>query len=129
MKAFRWRSLVTLVVAVGVLVSAWPLLGQISDGVDADHGFQEIVVLPTALAAALLLFLAILSLFVRRTWLAGLRLLVGIWFLITPWILSQAMGPLPKIIIITGGIAVVAIAVFDLVRDAQHEGDALSHMS
>lgn len=39
------------------------------------------------------------------------------------------MGPLPTMVLIAGGIAVMAVAAFDLYRDARHESDALSHMS
>ena len=131
MKAFRWRSMVTLIVAIGVLISAWLSLGHISVifNVDADHSIQEIAALLTTFAAAFLLLLALLSLVMRTAWLAGLRLLVGIWLLVSPWILGHGMGSVPTLILIAGGIAVVAVAAFDLYRDARHEGDVLSHMS
>lgn len=131
MKAFRWRSMVTLIVAIGVLISAWSSLGHISVifNVDADHSIQEIAALLTTFAAAFLLLLALLSLVMRTAWLAGLRLLVGIWLLVSPWILGHGMGSVPTLILIAGGIAVVAVAAFDLYRDARHEGDVLSHMS
>jgi hypothetical protein len=131
MKAFHWRSLVTLIVAIGVLLSTWLSLGQINDVVnaDVDPSTQKMATWLTAFTAALLLFLGLLSLFMRKVWLAGLRLLVGAWLLVSPWLLGHGMGPVPAIILIAGGIAVMAVAVFDLYRDARHEGDVLSHMS
>jgi hypothetical protein len=131
MKAFRWRSMVTLIVAIGVLLSAWMSLGHINVvfNVDADDSIQEIAALLTTFAAAFLLLLALLSLVMRKAWLAGLRLLVGIWFVVSPWILGHGMGSVPTLILIAGGIAVVAVAAFDLYRGFRHEGDVLSHMS
>ncbi len=131
MKTFRWRSLVTLIVAIGVLFSAWLSLGQIYDtaNADVDPSTQKMAAWLTALAATFLLLLGVLSLFMRKVWLAGLRLLVGAWLLISPWILGHGMGPLPTAILIAGGIAVMAVAAFDLYRDASHESDVLSHMS
>ena len=131
MRAFRWRSLVTLIVAIGALLSAWLSLGQTNNVVNAnvDHSIQEIEAWLTALAAAILLLLAFLSLFMRRAWLAGLRSLIGIWFLVSPWILGHGMGPVATVILITGGVAVIAVAAFDLYRDFRHESDLLSHVS
>jgi hypothetical protein len=131
MKAFRWRSLVTLIVAISVLLSAWLSLGQINDVVrtDVDHSIQEIAAWLTAVAAAVLLLLGLLSLFMRRAWLAGLRLLVGIWLLVSPWIIGHGMGLVPTLILIAGGVAVIAVAAFDLYRDFRHESDVLSHTS
>ncbi|MDH3660826.1 MAG: SPW repeat protein [Alphaproteobacteria bacterium] len=131
MKAFRWRSMVTLIVAIGVLLSAWMSLGHINVvfNVYADDSIQEIAALLTTFAAAFLLLLALLSLVLRKAWLAGLRLLVGIWFVVSPWVLGHGMGSVPTLILIAGGIAVVAVAAFDLYRGFRHEGDVLSHMS
>ena len=129
MKAFRWRSLVTLIVAIGVLLSAWLSLGQLNDNVDVDQARLRIAFWSTTSAAAFLLLLAISSLFIRRAWLAGLRLLVGIWLVVSPWILSQTTELIPTLVLITGGIAIVAVAAFDLYRDVRHEGELLSHMS
>ena len=126
MRAFRWRSLVTLIVAIGALISAWLSLGQISD---AGHSADVVAARLMALAAALLLLLGLLSLVLRKAWLAGLRLLIGIWLLVSPWILSHGPGPVPTLVFIAGGIAVVAVAVFDIYRDFLHESDAISHMS
>lgn len=126
MKAFRWRSLVTLFVAIGVLNLAWSSLGQVGD---ADRSVDVVAARLTGLATAWLLFLGLLSLFVRKAWLAGLRLLIGLWLLVSPWILSHGPGPVPTLVVIAGGIAVVAVAVFDLYRDFLHESNALSHMS
>ena len=131
MKAFRWRSMVTLIVAIGVLLSAWMSLGHINVvfNVYADDSIQEIAALLTTFAAAFLLLLALLSLVLRKAWLAGLRLMVGIWFVVSPWVLGHGMGSVPTLILIAGGIAVVAVAAFDLYRGFRHEGDVLSHMS
>jgi hypothetical protein len=123
--------MVTLIVAISVLISAWSSLGHISVivNVDADHSIQEIAALLTTFAAAFLLLLALLSLVMRRAWLAGLRLLVGIWFVVSPWVLGHGMGSVPMLILVASGIAVVAVAAFDLYRGFRHEGDVLSHMS
>ena len=131
MKAFRWRSLVTLIVAIGALLSAWLSLGQISDVVNAnvDPSTQKMATWLTALTAALLLILAISSLVIRKAWLAVLRLVVGIWLVVAPWVLGHGTGPIPTLILIAGGIAVMAVAVFDLYRDVRHETEELSHMS
>jgi peptidoglycan/LPS O-acetylase OafA/YrhL len=131
MKAFRWRSLVTLIVAIGVLISAWLSLGQTSDvgSADAGRAVGEVAARLMGLAAALLLLLGLLSLVMRKAWLAGLRLLIGIWLLASPWIPSHGTEPVPMLVVIAGGIAIVAVAAFDLYRDFLHESDALSHMS
>jgi uncharacterized BrkB/YihY/UPF0761 family membrane protein len=124
--------LVTLIIAICVLLSALLSLVGVHDAVnaDADHSsINEIARWPMALAAVILLLLGLLSLFLRRAWLAGLRLLVGIWLVVSPWVIGQVMGPLSNLIVIAGGTAVIAVAAFDLFRDARHEVEELSHLS
>ena len=122
MNAFRWRSLVTLIVAISVLLSAWLSFGQIND-------VSNVAAWLTALAAVCLLVLGILSLAMRKAWLAGLRLLVGGWLVVSPWILGYGAGTIPTLILVVGGVAVIAVAAFDLYRDFRHESDVLSHTS
>lgn len=131
MKAFRWRGLVTLIVAISVFLSAWLSLGQINDVVstDVNHSIQESAAWLTTVAAAVLLLLGLLSLFMRRAWLAGLRLLVGVWLVVSPWVLGNGVGTIPTLILVAGGVAVIAVAAFDLYRDFRHESDVLSHTS
>ncbi|MGI9436138.1 MAG: SPW repeat domain-containing protein [Geminicoccaceae bacterium] len=131
MKVFRWRSMVTLIAAICVLLSTWLTFGQIerATSLDAGRSIQEMSAWPTVLAAGFLLILALLSLVMRRAWLAALRLLVGIWLLVSPWILPQEFGTIPMITLVTGGTAVVVVAAFDLYRDFRHESDDLSHLS
>ncbi len=122
MNAFRWRSLVTLIVAISVLLSTWLSFGQIND-------VSNVAAWLTALAAVCLLVLGILSLAMRKAWLAGLRLLVGGWLVVSPWILGYGAGTIPTLILVVGGVAVIAVAAFDLYRDFRHESDVLSHTS
>ena len=83
MKAFRWRSLVTLIVAISALLSAWLSLVQINE-------VFNVAAWLTAFAGALLLLLGILSLAMRRAWIAGLRLLIGVWLAVSPWVAEEA---------------------------------------
>lgn len=131
MKVFRWRSMVTLIAAICVLLSAWLTFGKIEGATSLDAGgsIQEMSAWLTALAAGFLLILALLSLAMRRAWLAALRLLVGIWLLVSPWMLTHEFGMVPMIVLVIGGIAVVVVAAFDLYRDFRHESDELSHLS
>ena len=70
-----------------------------------------------------------MSLVMRRAWLAGLRLLLGIWLVVSPWVLGYGVGTIPTLILTAGGIAVITVAAFDLYRDFLYESDVLSHTS
>lgn len=131
MKAFRWRSLVTLIAAIGLVLSPWLPLSQPQDvaNLGAMRSIPAFLAWHAGVVGGVLTFLAVLSLIMRRAWLAGLRLIIGIWLAISPWILDFGPGPTAITLPLAAGLAVAVVASFDLYRDVRHEGDVLSHMS
>ena len=106
----RWQDVVNLIAGVWLIAAPW-LLGFTQDGTAAWNAYVLGAIIAVAAAAALVAF---------HEWEEWVSALLGLWLIVSPWILgftglAAAMWNAIVVGVIVGGLALWAI------YDARHQ--------
>lgn len=106
----HWQDAVNAVLGVWLVLSPWAL------GFQADAmAMSNAVVVGVLLAAA-----ALGAIFVPRAWEEWTEGVLGLWMLVSPWLLGYSShGPAMRNAVVTG-IAIVALAAWTLATDKEY---------
>lgn len=110
MKLRHWQDVVNALLGVCLILSPWALG---FDGV--TMAMSNAVVIGLALIAA-----ALGAIFVPRAWEEWTEGILGLWMLVSPWVLGFAMYREAMLSAVVIGIAVAALALWTLFTDKEY---------
>lgn len=120
MKLRHWQDVVNALLGVCLILSPWAL------GYDGmTMAMSNAVVIGLALIAA-----ALGAIFVPRAWEEWTEGILGVWMLISPWMLDFAMFREAMLTAVVIGIAVAALALWTLFTDKEYSAwwhDKIAH--
>lgn len=113
----RWQDIANLVLGAWLFISPW-ILGL------AALGFNEVpqtVAWNSHLVGAAILVVAAIAVYLPRAWEEGLNLLLGVWLVISPWVLEFANSSRDTLNAVVVGVLVTALATWAMVHDKEFE--------
>ncbi len=116
MEQKHWQDWVTLLVGLWLIISPWALGAGMAEG-----AFGSLATWNFVLSGAAAAILAALVLFAFRQWEEWLDLIVGLWLVISPWILGFSDTPMLLWNALLCG-AVIAVMSGWTAMDAGREG-------
>ena len=120
MKLRHWQDVVNALLGVCLILSPWAL------GYDGmTMAMSNAVVIGLALIAA-----ALGAIFVPRAWEEWTEGILGVWMLISPWMLGFAMVREAMLTAVVIGVAAAALALWTLFTDKEYSAwwhDKIAH--
>ena len=108
----HWQDLVNAVLGVWVIVSPWVLGFE-----GASMAMSNAVIVGIALVAT-----ALGAVFVPRAWEEWTEAALGLWLVVSPWILGFSGHREALLSMMIAGLAVIGLAVWTLMTDKDYSG-------
>ncbi len=105
----RWQDQLIIVLGLWLFISPWVL----GFGVESPPARNAYI------AGAVMAILAVFDLYKTYLWAVILNLVVGLWVAASPWALHVAQLPPLRNNALLVGLAVVVLAVWELLRDPE----------
>jgi hypothetical protein len=113
MRTKRWQDWVTLIVGIWLFFSPW-ILGFYSEMPTASWNFFLV-------GAAFVVF-AGFGLNLLSRWEEWVNLVLGIWMIISPWVLQYSGNTTPRDDAVIGGVIVAVMAIWAMADRNTHIG-------
>jgi hypothetical protein len=112
MERHHWQ--VWLIGVIGLWLMVSPFVLGVPVGEDAGAGaFRWSFVGP----GSVLVLLAVTAMLASQTWEAGLAAPIGVWLILSPWILSYTAFPSAVWSAVASGAAILLLGIWSLVTD------------
>lgn len=108
----HWQDPINIVIAIWLIASPW-VIGY----VDYTAATANSVAVGTLLAAA-----ALGAIFVPRAWEEWTEVLLGLWMILSPWVLGFAAAGAATANAVVSGLVVIALALWVLATDKDYGG-------
>src|SRR5690348_7628848 len=108
----HWQDPVNAVLGVWLIIAPWALGFQAETAAIANS-----IVIGVALLA-----LALAAIFQPRAWEEWVELLVGLWLIVSPWVLAFSAVSIAMTSTIAAGIVIAALALWVLLVDKDYGG-------
>lgn len=106
----HWQDAVNAVIGVWLFVSPWAL-AYASDAMAMSNA----IVVGAALLAA-----ALGAIFVPRAWEEWTELALGVWLIVSPWILGFSALEMAMLCAVVTGLVIAALALWTLATDKEY---------
>lgn len=116
MRKLYWQDWLTAVVGAWLIVSPWILKFPTLEGMLATSA-----ILNFALAGLATLAFAAAALASYRLWEEWADIVIGLWLVVSPWVLQFAVSPLAKWNAVIAGLIIIVTAVWTLAEGRQPE--------
>ncbi|MBT9524336.1 MAG: SPW repeat protein [Rhizobacter sp.] len=115
-KVKHWQDPVNAVIGAWLVLSPWAL------------GFQaeQVAMWNAIVVGVLLVAVGLGATFVPRAWEEWTEGVLGIWMILSPWVLAFANVQIAMINAVVVGVAVVGLALWVLMTDAEFKGQQRS---
>jgi SPW repeat len=110
LKLKHWQDVVNAVLGVWLLASPWALAYQ-----GETSAMGNAVVVGIALAAA-----ALGAILVPRAWEEWTELILGVWMIVSPWVLGFAAQQTAMITAVATGVVIAALALWTVLVDKDY---------
>ena len=109
-KIRHWQDAVNAALGVWLMVSPWAL-GYAADMPAVSNAF---------LVGALLLAAALGAIFLPRAWEEWSEAALGLWAIVSPWVLGFSSDSLATSCAVVSGVAILALALWTLMTDSEY---------
>ncbi len=111
MERIHWQDVVTLVTGIGLVAAAIFLIISPTEGMAFGPAIWNIVVVGGAA-----IIVAAAAMYAYKEWEEGIALLLGVWLVVSPWLLGFEDSPILMWLAVIGGGIITIMALTVLIK-------------